>query len=126
MDSTWCTEWSCGSDTEVRRRVSKHPIHDQIDATIHQRTRLAIMVSLAAVESMGFDEVKAQLQLTDGNLSTHVASLEKAGYVKVTKSFKGKKTHTAFAVTAKGRKALTSYLDLLERMIDQARGDAGG
>ena len=106
--------------------MSKQPIHDQIDETIHQRTRLAIMVTLGAVESMGFDELKSQLALTDGNLSTHAAALDKAGYVKITKSFKGKKTHTAFAVTSKGRKALEKYLDLLEGMIGHARGSASG
>jgi DNA-binding MarR family transcriptional regulator len=100
--------------------VSNDPIHDRIDETIHQRTRLAIMVTLAAVESLEFGELKSELGLTDGNLSTHGGALEKAGYVKITKGFRGKKPLTTLAITAKGRKALTSYVNLLQGILEQA------
>ncbi len=95
--------------------------HNQINETIHQRTRLAIMVTLAGVESLEFNDLKAQLGLTDGNLSTHAAALERAGYVKITKAFKGKKPQTTITVTTKGRKALTDYVDLLQGILDRTK-----
>lgn len=95
--------------------------HNRIDETIHQRTRLAIMASLSAVESLDFNELKAELGLTDGNLSTHLSALERAGYVKLTKSFRGKKPHTSVRQTAKGRKAMESYVQLLQGILDKAK-----
>jgi DNA-binding transcriptional ArsR family regulator len=100
--------------------VTKKP-HNQIDETIHQRTRLAIMASLAAVEALDFAELKAELGLTDGNLSTHLSALERAGYVKINKSFRGKKPHTSVCQTAKGRKAMENYVQLLQGILDQAK-----
>mgnify|MGYP001306792702 CR=1 FL=1 len=95
--------------------------HNLIDETIHQRTRLAIMATLAGVESLDFNELKAQLALTDGNLSTHLAALERAGYVKIAKSFRGRKPLTTVAQTAKGRTALGKYVALLQGILDKAR-----
>lgn len=95
--------------------------HNRIDETIHQRTRLAIMASLSAVESLDFNELKAELGLTDGNLSTHLSALERAGYVKLTKSFRGKKPHTSVRQTAKGRKAMENYIQLLQGILDKAK-----
>jgi DNA-binding MarR family transcriptional regulator len=95
--------------------------HNLIDETIHQRTRLAIMATLAGVESLDFNELKAQLALTDGNLSTHLAALERAGYVKIAKSFRGRKPLTTVAQTAKGRTALSNYVALLQRILNKAR-----
>ena len=95
--------------------------HDLLDETIHQRTRLAIMATLAGVETMEFNFLKAQLSLTDGNLSTHLAALERAGYVEINKGFKGKKPNTVLAMTTKGRKALQNYIGLLQGILDKAR-----
>ena len=92
-----------------------------IDEVIHQRTRLAIMAALAGVESLGFNEIKAELGLTDGNLSTHAAALERAGYVRIRKAFKGRKPQTTLAITAKGRKALEKYVSMLEGIIKKAK-----
>jgi len=106
--------------------VSSPAAHDRIDETIHQRTRLAIMVTLAGVESLEFNDMKVQLGLTDGNLSTHGGALEKAGYVKITKTFRGRKPLTKLAITAKGRKALASYVDLLQGILSQAKQGTDG
>lgn len=95
--------------------------HNLIDETIHQRTRLAIMATLAGVESLEFNEIKAELGLTDGNLSTHLSALERAGYVKIRKSFRGKKPQTAVTQTTRGRKALARYVDLLQGILDRAK-----
>ena len=95
--------------------------HNLIDETIHQRTRLAIMATLAGVESLDFNELKAQLALTDGNLSTHLAALERAGYVKIAKTFRGRKPLTTVAQTARGRTAMAKYVALLQGILDKAR-----
>ena len=100
--------------------------HNLIDETIHQRTRLAIMATLAGVASLDFNELKAQLGLTDGNLSTHLSSLERAGYVDIRKSFRGKKPLTTVAQTAKGRRALSNYVNLLQGILEKAQpGEEG-
>jgi|TARA_B100001964_G_C13739673_1_gene382511 DNA-binding MarR family transcriptional regulator len=101
--------------------VGKDQPHNLIDDVIHQRTRLAIMATLAGLEHLDFNDLKAQLGLTDGNLSTHLAALERAEYVEITKSFKGKKPRTTVAQTAKGRKALKNYVNLLQGILDQAK-----
>ena len=101
--------------------MSEPKPHDRIDEVIHQRTRLAIMAALAGVDALDFNELKADLALTDGNLSTHATALERAGYVKVSKTFRGKKPLTRLAMTAKGRKALTNYVWALQTILDKAR-----
>jgi DNA-binding MarR family transcriptional regulator len=95
--------------------------YNEIDDVIHQRTRLSIMATLAGVASMNFNELKADLALTDGNLSTHLSHLEKARYVKITKKFKGKKPHTTVAISAKGKSALSEYIEQLEAIIRKAK-----
>jgi len=94
--------------------------HNLLDVTIHQRTRLAIMATLAGVDRLDFNELKAELSLTDGNLSTHAAALERAGYVHILKRFPGRKPRTTLAMTAKGRGALERYVSLLEGILLRA------
>ena len=101
--------------------MAKDPIQDRIDETIHQRTRLAIMVTLAGAESLEFNDLKSQLGLSDGNLSTHAGALERAGYVKIAKRFRGRKPLTTLSITAKGRKALGNYVNLLEGILGQTK-----
>jgi DNA-binding transcriptional ArsR family regulator len=95
--------------------------HDRIDETIHQRTRLAIMATLAGVESLDFNDLKVELGLSDGNLSSHLAALERAGYLKLKKAFRGRKPRTTAVMTAKGRTALSNYVGLLRDILDKAR-----
>ena len=96
---------------------------DHIDPVIHERARLAIVSALAVAPEMSFNELKAALSLTDGNLSAHGRTLENAGYIKVNKTFKGRKPYTTMSLTAKGRKAFQSYLDTLTRIIEQGKGE---
>lgn len=100
--------------------MSKHP-HNLIDDTIHQRTRLAIMAALAGAKSLEFKELRSHLGLTDGNLSTHLTALEKAGFVRIDKDFQGKKPRTTVAQTPKGRKAMANYVKLLEGILNKAK-----
>jgi len=92
---------------------------DDIDALIHERTRLAIVSALAVAPELSFSELKEMLSLTDGNLSTHARTLEEAGYLHIEKSFRGRRPHTSMRLTGKGRKAFQRYLKTLRQIIDQ-------
>lgn len=94
----------------------KHLI-DQFDEVIHQKIRLAIMTLLATTSDLDFIELKKQLDLTDGNLSSHLSHLEKNNYVTIKKSFIGKRPHTRIFITKKGKQALTAHLEALRRLL---------
>lgn len=91
----------------------------QLDRVIHEKGRLAIMSMLAATAELSFTEMRDALNMTDGNLTTHIRTLQEAGYVSVTKSFQNNRPLTTCALTAAGRKAFTSYINLLEQIIQQ-------
>jgi DNA-binding MarR family transcriptional regulator len=93
----------------------------QLDRVIHEKGRLAIMSALAATPHLSFTELRDTLALTDGNLTAHVRTLQEAGYVAVTKSFEGPRPLTTFALTQKGSRAFTAYIDLLEQIVQQAK-----
>lgn len=96
---------------------------ENFDSLIHERTRLAIVSTLAVNKSLSFPELKSILDLTDGNLSVHAQKLEEAGYVHCKKSFEGRKPKTVFRLSAKGRAALDKYLSHMERLIHAVRTD---
>ncbi|HMO32955.1 MAG TPA: transcriptional regulator [Lacibacter sp.] len=83
------------------------------------RVRLGIMSVLLVNDAVDFGTLKEQLQITDGNLASHMAALEKLGYVQVYKQFIGKKPNTSFSVTPAGRKAFSEHLNALEKLIRQ-------
>ena len=91
----------------------------QLDRVIHEKGRLAIMSMLAASPELSFTEMRDGLNMTDGNLTTHIRTLQEAGYVSVTKSFQNNRPLTTCALTAAGRKAFASYINLLEQIIRQ-------
>ena len=91
----------------------------QLDRVIHEKGRLAIMSMLAASPELSFTEMRDALAMTDGNLTTHIRTLQEAGYVSITKSFQNNRPHTTLSLTASGKKAFTSYINLLERIIQQ-------
>lgn len=99
--------------------MSDFSLPTQFDRLIHQPSRLAIMAVLAGCESADFTYLLNATSLTKGTLSAHLSKLEEAGYVAITKSFKGKYPHTSAALTSKGRKAFKAY-----RKQYQAFGDA--
>ena len=101
--------------------MGKNDSHNRIDEAIHQRTRLAIMATLAGVTSLDFTFLKTELDLSDGNLCTHLASLQRAGYVKLVKGFRGRIPRTTVAMTSKGRKAMTNYVNPLQSILDKAK-----
>jgi DNA-binding MarR family transcriptional regulator len=93
----------------------------QIDRVIHEKGRLAIMSMLAASPELSFIELRETLQMTDGNLTTHIRTLQEAGYVSVAKSYRNRRRITTLSMTAGGRRAFHDYLALLERIVRDAR-----
>lgn len=75
------------------------------------------MSALMANESVDFKTLKALLDVTDGNMASHMKALEKEDYVAVSKSFIGRKPHTSYQVTISGRKAFQAHIDALENLI---------
>src|SRR5439155_10397772 len=94
----------------------------QLDRVIHEKGRLAIMSMLAASPELSFTEMRDALAMTDGNLTTHIRTLQEAGYVSITKSFQNNRPHTTCSLTASGKKAFTNYINLLESIIQQTKG----
>lgn len=90
---------------------------DDIDEVIHGRVRLGVMAFLAGAEAAEFNELKTRLQVTDGNLSVHLRKLEEAGYVRIDKSFAGRKPLTRAVMTDAGRAAFVKYLDAMGRLV---------
>ena len=97
-----------------------------IDDVIHGRLRLGVMAYLASAEVADFNELKALLQATQGNLSVHLRKLEDAGYVAIEKSFIGRKPLTRIRITAPGRRAFADYLKAMGRLVDSASDDEPG
>ncbi|HWC58774.1 MAG TPA: transcriptional regulator [Verrucomicrobiae bacterium] len=93
----------------------------QLDRVIHEKGRLAIMSMLAASPELSFTELRDALGMTDGNLTTHIRTLQEAGYVTVAKSYQNKRPLTTCSLTIAGRKAFTGYVDLLEKIVQQTK-----
>ncbi len=93
----------------------------QLDRIIHEKGRLAIMSMLAASPELSFTELRDALSMTDGNLTTHIRTLQEAGYVSVTKSFQNNRPLTTCALTPAGKKAFASYINLLAEIVQQSR-----
>ena len=111
---------------QVREAIQRLTVATEpgLDRLIHERTRLAIMSTLAVVETVSFSQLKRLLSATDGNLSVHARKLEDARYVITTKSFDGRIPHTTYRLTAAGRRALQGYLAYMESLISAMKGDA--
>lgn len=90
---------------------------DAIDEVIHGRIRLGVMAYLSSAGTADFNELKARLQATDGNLSVHLRKLEDAGYVEVEKTFVGRKPLTRVSLSEAGRAAFLRYLDAMQKLV---------
>ena len=93
----------------------------ELDRLIHERIRLGIVSALAVNRSLTFNELKALLKTTDGNLSVHARKLEEADYILCTKSFAGRLPKTEYRLAASGRRALERYLNHMEALIRATR-----
>jgi len=90
---------------------------DSINKTFESRIRLGLMSLLMVHETLDFNSIKELLQLTDGNLASHLTALEKAEYIVVNKEFVGKKTKTSYVATLAGKQAFRDHIDALENLI---------
>lgn len=91
----------------------------QLDRVIHEKGRLAIMSMLAATPELSFTELRDTLDMSDGNLNTHIRTLQESGYIAVSKSYEKNRPLTTCSLTPAGKKAFASYIDLLEQILQQ-------
>lgn len=89
----------------------------QLNKAFENRVRLGIMSSLVVNEQLDFNQLKDLLEVTDGNLASHLKSLEELKYVKMEKSFVGRKPNTRYQISSAGRKAFQEHIDALEALL---------
>lgn len=94
---------------------------DKLNKAFENRIRLGIMSALMVNEHVDFLSLKELLDVTDGNLASHITALEKLDYIAVKKEFIGKKTKTSYMVTSLGRKEFNYHLNALEKLVNQNR-----
>ena len=94
----------------------KNPI-ENLNKIFDSRIRLGIMSALMVNDSVSYNDLKELMQVTDGNLASHLKTLEEGGYMKIQKGFIGRKTNTTYSVTKAGEKAFRAHLDALGQMI---------
>ena len=90
---------------------------ENLNKIFDSRVRLGIMSTLMVNNEINFNDLKQLIGVTDGNLASHIKSLEDSGYIKVNKGFIGRKTNTTYSVTKAGEKAFQQHLKALEKMI---------
>ncbi len=90
---------------------------DGLNKAFESRIRLGIMSALAVNESLDFNSLKDLLDVTDGNLASHMKALEKEDFISLEKSFVGRKPNTRYFITSKGKRAFDDHLKALENLI---------
>ena len=91
--------------------------YQELDGLIHSRARLAIMAALVSAGEVDFNFLREKLNLTDGNLASHLRKLEDAKYVKMRKIFFKRRPRTIYTVTSTGKKAFAGYVTAIEKII---------
>jgi len=94
---------------------------ENLNKIFDNRIRLGIMSALMVNELVNFNELKELLDITDGNLASHLKTLEESDTIKVNKGFIGRKTNTTYSITKTGEKAFRLHLAALEKMIKSAK-----
>jgi DNA-binding MarR family transcriptional regulator len=90
---------------------------DNLNKAFESRVRLGIMSMLMVNDWMEYNEIKEKLNLTDGNLASHITGLEKLNFIEVRKRFVGKKTNTSYKATRAGKKAFQEHINALEKLL---------
>ena len=90
---------------------------EQLNKIFDSRIRIGIMSALIVNEDVNFNDLKALIDVTDGNLASHLKTLEDNSYIKVQKGFIGRKTNTVYSITKAGEKAFRTHIDALEKII---------
>lgn len=91
-----------------------------LNKAFESRVRLGIMSVLMVTDFVDFGTLKEQLQITDGNLASHISALEKLKYIEVKKQFVGKKPNTSYSASPEGKAAFARHIDALEKLIRQS------
>lgn len=99
-----------------KKMASGNPISG-LNKVFDNRIRLGVMSILVVNEEINFNDLKQMLEVTDGNLATHLQTLEESGFIKVHKGFIGRKTNTTYSITRAGEKAFKDHIQGLENMI---------
>lgn len=92
---------------------------DQLNKAFESRVRLGIMSILMVNDWMDYKDIKEELDLTDGNLASHINGLEKLEYICVRKRFVGKKTNTSYQITPLGKQEFKQHINALEKLINK-------
>ncbi|MDQ3021458.1 MAG: transcriptional regulator [Bacteroidota bacterium] len=95
-------------------------IIENLDKVLESRIRLGVMSILMVNDSADFNTLKQMLDITDGNLASHITSLEKNKYIKIKKKIVGKKMNTAYSATDSGKRAFSNHLNALEQLIKKS------
>lgn len=95
----------------------------KLDKVIHEKGRLSIMTLLATRVEWPFQDLKGQLQMSDGNLITHLRALDRAGFVSVIKETSKKRPQTRYALTPAGKRAFEEYLAVLEQIVNLSKNE---
>lgn len=90
---------------------------DKLNKVFESRIRIGIMSALVVNDQVNFNELKALIDVTDGNLSSHLKTLEDKQYIKVQKGFIGRKTNTTYSITKAGEKAFKEHINAMEEII---------
>lgn len=90
---------------------------NQLNKEFESRVRLGIMSVLVVNDWVDFNEMKKLLEVTDGNLASHTAALERSEFIEIKKEFVGKKTKTSYCVTERGREAFQEHINALEKLL---------
>lgn len=98
----------------------KNPF-ENLDKVLEHRVRLQIMSVLVTNEAFDFNSLKEMLNVTDGNLASHIKALEKEKYISINKTFVERKPNTKYKITEKGRNAFRKHLDALEQVVKQTK-----
>lgn len=93
----------------------------KLNKVIHERARLSLMTLLAARADWAFQDLKAELQMSDGNLITHLRTLSDAGFITSSKLASEARPQTTYSLTPEGRHAFTAYLAVLEAIVQSAK-----
>ena len=94
----------------------KNPI-ENLNKVFESRIRLGVMSILVVNDEVNFNDLKQMMEVTDGNLASHLVTLEENGFIKVHKGFVGRKTNTTYSITKAGEKAFKEHIEALEKMI---------
>ncbi|MCB1097868.1 MAG: transcriptional regulator [Verrucomicrobiales bacterium] len=103
-----------------QKPVSRYVDFSKLDKTIHEKARLSIMTLLAAKAEWSFQDLKSELDMSDGNLITHLRALYNSGYVSMTKDVE-KRPQTKYALTGVGRLAFEEYLEIIEQILRMSK-----